>query len=95
MLGLGFTVLGAHVVLREFQSCNNYGKSLARAVQAWGSLLVCPTASSPTPICEEQKQQSVESHQPFPQSGRKLGIAFVTTVLARRAQYTNRCCHPT
>src|SRR6201981_3337589 len=91
MIGFGFTVLGCAMwYFASFNLATNYGKEAwARAVQGFGiAFFFFPTsqlAYSYLPKNRNNKASSLTNL--FRNQGGSFGIAFVTTVLARRAQY--------
>jgi DHA2 family multidrug resistance protein len=91
MIGLGFTVLGfAMWYFASFNLATNYGKEAwARAVQGFGiAFLFVPTSQLAYSYLPKNKNNKASSlTNLFRNQGGSFGIAFVTTVLARRAQY--------
>src|SRR5262250_2355793 len=91
MIGLGFTVLGCAMwYFASFNLATNYGKEAwARAVQGFGiAFLFVPTSQLAYSYLPKNKNNKASSlTNLFRNQGGSFGIAFVTTVLARRAQY--------
>lgn len=91
MIGFGFTVLGCAMwYYANFNLETNYAREAwARALQGFGiAFLFVPTsqlAYSYLPKGKNNKASSLTNL--FRNQGGSFGIAFVTTVLARRAQY--------
>src|SRR5262252_5910649 len=91
MVGLGFTVLGCAMwYFASFNLATDYGKEAwARAVQGFGiAFLFVPTSQLAYSYLPKNKNNKASSlTNLFRNQGGSFGIAFVTTVLARRAQY--------
>src|SRR5207237_59443 len=91
MIGFGFTVLGCAMwYFASFNLATNYGKEAwARAVQGFGiAFLFVPTSQLAYSYLPKNKNNKASSlTNLFRNQGGSFGIAFVTTVLARRAQY--------
>src|ERR1700730_8195898 len=91
MIGFGFTVLGSAMwYFASFNLATNYGKEAwARAVQGFGiAFLFVPTSQLAYSYLPKDKNNKASSlSNLFRNQGGSFGIAFVTTVLARRAQY--------
>ena len=91
MIGFGFTVLGCAMwYFASFNLATNYGKEAwARAVQGSGiAFLFVPTSQLAYSYLPKNKNNKASSlTNLFRNQGGSFGIAFVTTVLARRAQY--------
>src|SRR5499427_242788 len=91
MIGFGFTVLGCAMwYFASFNLATNYGKEAwARAVQGFGiAFLFVPTSQLAYSYLPKNKNNKASSlTNLFRNWGGSFGIAFVTTVLARRAQY--------
>jgi MFS transporter, DHA2 family, multidrug resistance protein len=91
MIGLGFTILGCAMwYFASFNLATNYGKEAwARAVQGFGiAFLFVPTSQLAYSYLPKNKNNKASSlTNLFRNQGGSFGIAFVTTVLARRAQY--------
>jgi DHA2 family multidrug resistance protein len=91
MIGFGFTVLGCAMWnFASFNLATNYGREAwARAVQGFGiAFLFVPTSQLAYSYLPKNKNNKASSlTNLFRNQGGSFGIAFVTTVLARRAQY--------
>ena len=91
MIGFGFTVLGCAMwYFASFNLATNYGREAwARAVQGFGiAFLFVPTSQLAYSYLPKNKNNKASSlTNLFRNQGGSFGIAFVTTVLARRAQY--------
>ena len=91
MIGFGFTILGCAMwYFASFNLATNYGKEAwARAVQGFGiAFLFVPTSQLAYSYLPKNKNNKASSlTNLFRNQGGSFGIAFVTTVLARRAQY--------
>lgn len=91
MIGFGFTVLGFSMwYFASFNLATNYGKEAwARAVQGFGiAFLFVPTSQLAYSYLPKNKNNKASSlTNLFRNQGGSFGIAFVTTMLARRAQY--------
>src|SRR5690348_12806190 len=91
MIGFGFTVLGCAMwYFASFNLATNYGKEAwARAVQGFGiAFLFVPTSQLAYSYLPKNKNNKASSlTNLFRNQGGSVGIAFVTTVLARRTQY--------
>jgi len=91
MIGFGFTVLGCAMwYFASFNLATNYGKEAwARAVQGFGiAFLFVPTSQLAYSYLPKNKNNKASSlTNLFRNQGGSFGIALMTTVLARRAQY--------
>src|ERR1700752_4387938 len=91
MIGFGFTVLGCAMwYFASFNLATNYGKEAwARAVQGFGiAFLFVPTSQLAYSYLPKNKNNKASSlTNLFRNQGGSFGIAFVTTVLARRTQF--------
>jgi MFS transporter, DHA2 family, multidrug resistance protein len=91
MIGFGFSILaGAMWLYASFNLATNYGhESLARVVQGFGlAFLFVPTSQLAYSYLAKNKNNKASSMTNlFRNQGGSFGIAFVTTVLARRAQF--------
>ncbi len=91
MIGFGFTILGCAMwYFASFNLATNYGKEAwARAVQGFGlAFLFVPTSQLAYSYLAKDKNNKASSMTNlFRNQGGSFGIAFVTTVLARRAQF--------
>ena len=91
MIGFGFTVLGcATWYFACFNLATNYGREAwARAVQGFGiAFLFVPTSQRAYSYLPKNKNNRASSLTNLSRNqGGSFGIAFVTTVLARRVQY--------
>src|SRR6516225_6818833 len=91
MIGFGFTVLGCAMwYFASFNLATNYGKEAwARAVQGFGiAFLFVPTSQLAYSYLPKNQNNNASSlTNLFRNQGGSFGIAFVTTVLARRTQY--------
>src|SRR5215813_9300662 len=91
MIGLGFTVLGCAMwYFASFNLATNYGKEAwARAVQGFGiAFLFVPTSQLAYSYLPKNKNNKASSlTNLFRNQGGSFGIAFVSTMVARRAQY--------
>jgi len=91
MIAFGFTVLGCAMwYYASFNLATNYGKEAwARAVQGFGlAFLFVPTSQLAYSYLAKDKNNKASSMTNlFRNQGGSFGIAFVTTVLARRAQF--------
>jgi DHA2 family multidrug resistance protein len=91
MIGFGFTVLGCAMwYYASFNLATNYGhEAWARVVQGFGiAFLFVPTSQLAYSYLPKEKNNKASSMTNlFRNQGGSFGIAFVTTVLARRAQF--------
>lgn len=91
MIGFGFTILGCAMwYYASFNLATNYGKEAwARGVQGFGlAFLFVPTSQLAYSYLAKDKNNKASSMTNlFRNQGGSFGIAFVTTVLARRAQF--------
>jgi len=91
MIAFGFTILGCAMwYYASFNLATNYGKEAwARAVQGFGlAFLFVPTSQLAYSYLAKDKNNKASSMTNlFRNQGGSFGIAFVTTVLARRAQF--------
>src|SRR5438105_3442981 len=91
MIGFGFTVLGCAMwYFASFNLATNYGKEAwARAVQGFGIafLFVPPSQLAYSYLPKNKNNKASSLTNLFRNQGGSVGIAFVTTVLARRTQY--------
>ena len=91
MIALGFTILGCAMWhYASFNLATDYGKEAwARAVQGFGlAFLFVPTSQLAYSYLAKDKNNKASSMTNlFRNQGGSFGIAFVTTVLARRAQF--------
>jgi MFS transporter, DHA2 family, multidrug resistance protein len=91
MIGFGFTVLGCAMwYFASFNLATNYGhEAWARVVQGFGiAFLFVPTSQLAYSYLAKDKNNKASSMTNlFRNQGGSFGIAFVTTVLARRAQF--------
>jgi len=91
MIGFGFSVLVCAMwYFASFNLATNYGREAsARIVQGFGiAFLFVPTSQLAYSYLPKNKNNKASSlTNLFRNQGGSFGIAFVTTVLARRAQY--------
>ncbi len=91
MIAFGFSILGCAMwYYASFNLATNYGKEAwARAVQGFGlAFLFVPTSQLAYSYLAKDKNNKASSMTNlFRNQGGSFGIAFVTTVLARRAQF--------
>lgn len=91
MIGFGFTVLGCAMwYYSSFNLVTNYGKEAwARAVQGFGiAFLFVPVSQLAYSYLPKDKNNKASSlTNLFRNQGGSFGIAFVTTILARRSQF--------
>ena len=91
LLALGFTILGLSMwYFASFNLATNYAReSWARALQGLGLAFVFVPASqlAYSYLPKEKNNKASSLTNLFRNQGGSFGIAFVTTLLARRAQY--------
>jgi len=91
MIGFGYTVIGCAMwYFASFNLATNYGhEAWARAIQGFGiAFLFVPTSQLAYSYLPKDKNNKASSlTNLFRNQGGSFGIAFVTTMLARRAQY--------
>ena len=91
LIGFGFAVLGGAMWrYASFNLATNYGhEALARVIQGFGiAFLFVPTSQLAYSYLPKDKNNKASSlTNLFRNQGGSFGIAFVTTVLARRAQF--------
>ena len=91
MIGFGFSVLVCAMwYFASFNLATNYGReSWARIIQGFGiSFLFVPTSQLAYSFLPKEKNNKASSlTNLFRNQGGSFGIAFVTTMLARRTQY--------
>ena len=91
MIGFGFTILGGAMwYYASFNLATNYAhEAWARAVQGFGiAFLFVPTSQlAYSYLAKEKNNKASSMTNLFRNQGGSFGIAFVTTVLARRAQF--------